>query len=90
MDLAALGIGTAAMGNVDGTRTAPGGRIGFATAHAKLFEMPMTLGMLRGIRITPHTAGTTTSFVREYLAPWIHHTPWPPPSMTARLNRQVR
>lgn len=90
LDLAALGLGVAALGNVDGARTAPAGRTGFATDHAKLFEMPVTLHMLRGIRITPHTAGTTISFVREYLAPWILHTPWPPPSMTARLKREIR
>jgi len=86
-DLAALGLGTAAMGTVDGTRKASAGRTGFTMRHAKLFKMPITLGMLRGIRITPHTAGTTTSFVREYLAPWILRTPWPPPSMTAHLKR---
>ncbi len=88
-DLAALGLGTAAMGNVDGTRTASAGRTGFTMRHAKLFKMPVTLGMLRGIRITPHTAGTTTGFVREYLAPWILRTPWPPPSMTANLKRHI-
>lgn len=89
-DLAALGLGTAALGNVDGTRTAAAGRTGFSMNHAKLFKMPMTMGMLRGIRITPHQAGTTTAFVREYLAPWILHTPWPPTGMTAHLKQQVR
>jgi len=88
-DLAALGLGTAAMGTVDGTRKPSAGRTGFTMEHAKLFKMTITLGMLRGIRITPHTAGTTTGFVREYLAPWILRTPWPPPSMTAHLKRHI-
>lgn len=86
-DLAALGIGTVAMGNVDGTRSASAGRTGFSMEDARLFKMPVTVGMLRGIRITPHQAGTTTSFVREYLAPWILHTPWPPGEMVKHLKR---
>jgi len=86
-DLAVLGIGTAAMGNVDGTRSASAGRTGFAMRDARLFKMPVTVGMLRGIRITPHQAATTTSFVRKNIAPWITHTPWPPAEMVEHLNQ---
>ncbi len=87
-DLAVLGIGTAAMGNVDGTRSASAGRTGFAMQDAKLFSMPVTVGMLRGIRITPHHAATTTSFVRKNIAPWITHTPWPPREMIEHIRQQ--
>jgi pimeloyl-ACP methyl ester carboxylesterase len=85
-DLAVLGIGTAAMGNVDGTRSASAGRTGFAMEDARLFKMPVTVGMLRGIRITPHQAATTTSFVRKNIAPWITQTPWPPKEMIEHLK----
>ncbi len=87
-DLAVLGIGTAAMGNVDGTRSASAGRTGFAMEDAKLFKMPVTISMLRGIRITPHQAATTTSFVRKNIAPWIIHSPWPPREMLEHLTQQ--
>jgi hypothetical protein len=42
--------------------------------------------MLRGIRITPHQAATTTSFVRKNIAPWITHVPWPPREMIEHLK----
>jgi hypothetical protein len=87
-DLAVLGIGTAAMGNVDGTRSASAGRTGFVMEDARLFKMPVTVGMLRGIRITPHQAATTTSFVRKNIAPWIIQTPWPPREMIEHLRLQ--
>ena len=85
-DLAVLGIGTVAMGNVDGTRSASAGRTGFVMEDARLFKMPVTVGMLRGIRITPHQAATTTSFVRKNIAPWITQTPWPPKEMIEHLK----
>jgi hypothetical protein len=44
--------------------------------------------MLRGIRITPHQAATTTSFVRKNIAPWITHVPWPPREMIEHLKQQ--
>lgn len=87
-DLAVLGIGTVAMGNVDGTRSASAGRTGFVMEDARLFKMPVTVGMLRGIRITPHQAATTTSFVRKNIAPWITQTPWPPKEMIEHLTQR--
>jgi pimeloyl-ACP methyl ester carboxylesterase len=95
-DVGLLWLGTTIIGNVDGGHGASAGRTGFRppglhddeirkAAYHRLYQVETSSG-LAGI-ISNHTSDTQSTFVRQYVAPWILAASWPPPGNEVALNR---
>jgi len=76
-DLALLGAGALIMGNVDGGRGAPAGRIGFTRKYHKVFERKITAGSV-GVVSTPHFASTHADVITAHAPAWLLSPTWPP------------
>ena len=85
-DFALLGVGTTALGNVDGTHGPSAGLIGFDkprgragpaknAAWEKLYQVK--LGGLSGGDGDPHASTTRVGFVSLNVAPWVLSETWP-------------
>lgn len=79
-DRAALGVGTAIMGNVDGGHGESAGRVGFSWPRSKVYNVAVTEAMA-GTPTPAHFADTTATFAGRYIAPWILRAGWPPPRL---------
>lgn len=77
-DVAVLGVGTAAMGNVDGGHGDSAGRTGFEASPPKLYRVKVTPNMVDGSDAS-HFADTSVAFTVKYIAPWIMQRRWPVP-----------
>ena len=86
-DGAMLGVATTLFSNIDGQHGPSAGLRGFdwpedtdsaerKEAYGKLFQIPLTPGMLRQSG-DPHTVATRPSFVATYVAAWTNGQPWP-------------
>ena len=95
-DVGVLWLGTTLAGNVDGGHGASAGRVGFRPpgvhdadarrrAYHKLFQVETSEGV--GGILSNHTSDTQVSFVRQYVAPRILASAWPPPTNEVALNR---
>ena len=77
-DVAALGVGTAVMGNLDGGHGDSAGRTGFKASPLKLYEVKVTPSMVSASDAS-HFADTSAAFAVKYIAPWIMQRRWPVP-----------
>jgi pimeloyl-ACP methyl ester carboxylesterase len=91
-DVAALGLATTILGNVDGGRGAAAGRAGFdrpglddtpekVFAYSKLYQVKITREMMSS-RLA-HMGTTGVAFIAAYVAEWVTHSTWPPPGQPA-------
>ncbi|MBT3199000.1 MAG: hypothetical protein HN350_03700 [Phycisphaerales bacterium] len=84
-DGALLGLGTAVLGNVGGSRASSAGLSGFTIpdsddastrlAYKKLYQVSMTGSMTSGA--IAHFAATQPHFISRYVTPWITNSNWP-------------
>jgi pimeloyl-ACP methyl ester carboxylesterase len=80
-DVALLMVGTTVFGNLDGVHAPAGGAISFvrptdASAAEKLHQLPWTLDMVLTGNLGGHFTVAASSFVKEWVAPWIQVRDW--------------
>lgn len=83
-DFALLGLGTTALGNVDGTHGPSAGLIGFDKLSGKAAEAKrLAYQKLHQVKLTglgdddPHASTTRVGFVSLRVAPWVLSDSWP-------------
>jgi pimeloyl-ACP methyl ester carboxylesterase len=76
-DVAFLMIGTMVAGNVDGEHGPSAGAIGFGNTFPGLFQVAWSEDMAQTGNEGGHLDSTASTFVSQYVAPWVLTKGWP-------------
>jgi pimeloyl-ACP methyl ester carboxylesterase len=76
-DVGFLVVGTTVIGNVDGNHGPSAGAVGFSNTFSDLYQVPWSEDMASSGNEGGHLDTTVSTFVSQYVAPWVLARGWP-------------